>query len=95
MTENADGSIVIDTELDSDGFKKGSDKLLAAVEDLTGAVDNLGDNMMHSFQSVIPLLQNIAASASQIYNQMAASGQQAAAANQQVTDSSQQASAAV
>lgn len=95
MAENADGSIVIDTELDSDGFKKGSDKLLAAVEDLTGAVDNLGDNMMHSFQSVIPLLQNIAASASQIYNQMAASGQQAAAANQQVTDSSQQAAAAV
>ena len=95
MAENADGSIVIDTELDSDGFKKGSDKLLAAVEDLTGAVDNLGDNMMHSFQSVIPLLQNIATSASQIYNQMAASGQQAAAANQQVTDSSQQAAAAV
>lgn len=95
MAENADGSIVIDTELDSDGFKKGSDKLLAAVEDLTGAVDNLGDNMMHSFQSVIPLLQNIANSASQIYTQMAASGQQAAAANQQVTDSSQQASAAV
>ena len=94
MAENADGSIVIDTELDSDGFKKGSDKLLAAVEDLTGAVDNLGDNMMRSFQSVIPLLQNIADSASQIYTQMAASGQQAAAANQQVTDSSQQAASA-
>lgn len=94
MAENADGSIVIDTELDSDGFKKGSDKLLAAVEDLTGAVDNLGDNTMRSFQSVIPLLQNIADSASQIYTQMAASGQQAAAANQQVTDSSQQAASA-
>ena len=91
MADRSDGSLVFDTELDNTNFDKGAKKLLAAVEDLTGAVDNLGDNMMHSFQTVIPLLQNIAGSASQIYDRMAAGGQQAAAANQQVTDSSQQA----
>lgn len=95
MADRSDGSLVFDTELDNTNFDKGAKKLLAAVEDLTGAVDNLGDNMMHSFQTVIPLLQNIAGSASQIYDRMAAGGQQAAAANQQVTDSSQQAAAAV
>lgn len=95
MADRSDGSLVFDTELDNTNFDKGAKKLLAAVEDLTGAVDNLGDNMMHSFQTVIPLLQNIAGSASQIYDRMAAGGQQAAAANQQVTDSSQQVAAAV
>ena len=95
MADRSDGSLVFDTELDNTNFDKGAKKLLAAVEDLTGAVDNLGDNMMHSFQTVIPLLQNIAGSASQIYDRMAAGGQQAAAANQQVTNSSQQVAAAV
>lgn len=94
MADRSDGSLVFDTELDNTNFDKGAKKLLASVENLTGAVDNFGDNMMHSFQTVIPLLQNIAGSVSQIYDQMAASGQQAAAANQQVTDSSQQAASA-
>ena len=73
MADRSDGSLVFDTELDNTNFDKGAKKLLAAVEDLTGAVDNLGDNMMHSFQTVIPLLQNIAGSASQIYDRMSAS----------------------
>lgn len=59
MAGNSDGSIIIDTELDSSGFDKGSQKLLSAVENLTDAVDNLGDNMMRSFQTIIPILQQI------------------------------------
>ena len=60
MGGESDGSIILNTELDATGFEKGSDKLLSAVNDLTGAVDNLGDNMMQSFQQVIPLLKQMA-----------------------------------
>lgn len=44
-----DGSIVVDTELDSDGFRRDSDKLLSAVGDLTDAVDKLGESMLYYF----------------------------------------------
>lgn len=84
---NSDGSITIDTELDNDGFEKGSKKLLAAVDNLTGAVDNLGDNMMRSFQQVIPLLQSIANSASSTYQLMASEGQQVADTNDRIASS--------
>lgn len=70
MPSNADGSIVIDTELDNEGFESGSDRLLRAIEELTDAVDILGDNMMRSFGEVIPLLQNIANTTSQVYGSM-------------------------
>lgn len=86
---NSDGSITIDTELDNDGFEKGSKKLLSAIEDLTGAVDNLGDNMMRSFQQVIPLLQSIANSASSTYQLMASEGQQVADTNDRIVASQQ------
>lgn len=82
-----DGSIVIDTELDNSGFEKGSDKLLSAVKDLTNAVDNLGDNMMQSFQGFLPLLQSIGNSTSQIYAKLTDSGQQVADANAQAASS--------
>ena len=86
---NSDGSITIDTELDNDGFEKGSKKLLSAIEDLTGAVDNLGDNMMRSFQQVIPLLQSIANSAYSTYQLMASEGQQVADTNDRIVASQQ------
>ena len=35
MAEHADGSIIIDTEINSKGFKAGSDELLAAIKSLT------------------------------------------------------------
>lgn len=56
----ADGSIIIDTKLDTSGFTGGSEELLRAVRDVSNAVDNLGDNMMRSFGRVIPLLTAIA-----------------------------------
>ncbi len=56
----SDGSIIIDTQLDNEGFQRGSDKLLSAIKDLINAVDNLSDNMMSSFQQIIPMLQSIA-----------------------------------
>lgn len=41
MAGQADGSIIIDTELDSKGFKAGSAELLAAIKSLTGRVEKL------------------------------------------------------
>lgn len=42
MAEHADGSIIIDTELDSQGFKKGSDELQKALKSLGSKMDSLG-----------------------------------------------------
>lgn len=95
MASNADGSIVIDTELDNEGFERGSDKLLKAVEDLTGAVDNLGDNMMRSFQQVIPLLQNISGTTSQVYSSMQGAATQTTQATEQLAQAEQNVNNAV
>ena len=42
MADQADGSIIIDTEINSDGFKAGSAELLAAIKALSTEVKNLG-----------------------------------------------------
>ena len=78
---------MINTELDNSGFEKGSDKLLAAMNDLTSAVDNLGDNMMSAFRDLTPTLQAIGKNTSQIYAAMASGGDEAIAANEKVAES--------
>lgn len=95
MAENADGSIVIDTELDNEGFKKGSEKLLNAVKDLTNAVDNLGDNMMNSFGKITPLLSSIAASAASVNAKITETATQAAESNEQIVNTEQRVTDAV
>ena len=40
MADQADGSIIIDTEINSDGFKAGSAELLAAIKALSTEVKN-------------------------------------------------------
>lgn len=84
--ENSDGSIVIDTELDRDGFEKGADKLLGAVKDLTQAVEILGDNVMRSFGKMAPMLQSITDATASISEKMGAAATQTAAANERVVD---------
>ena len=82
-----DGSIIIDTELDNSGFDKGSDKLLSAVKDLTGAVDNFSDNMMSSFQGILSVLQGIGNSTAQICAALTGTGEDVSAANAQAAAS--------
>lgn len=89
MADHNDGSIIIDTELDNDGFEKGSGKLLNAVKDLTNAVDNMGDNMMQSFGQITPLLSSIAGSVSQLTGSMKAEATQMSAANEELVASEQ------
>lgn len=92
--QNYDGSVVINTELDNSGFEKGSDKLLSALKDLTGAVDNLGDNMMSSFERLTPLLQEIGKNTSQIYKSMTSGSDAAVSANEKIAESFQNVSQA-
>ena len=89
MADHNDGSIIIDTELDNDGFEKGSGKLLNAVKDLTNAVDNMGDNMMQSFGQITPLLSSIAGSVSQLTGSMKTEATQMTAANEELVASEQ------
>lgn len=98
----SNGSLIFDTQLDNSGFEKGSDKLLAAIKDLTSSVDNLGDNMMASFQQVIPLLKSTATAASAISEtlekgatQAESAGSRIAEAEAKITESAKTAEAAV
>lgn len=82
--EQSDGSLIIDTELDREGFEKGTDKLLTAVKELVQAVDTLGDNMMRSFGKMTPMLQSVANATASINEKMGAAATQTAEANERV-----------
>ena len=84
MAAESDGSLVIDTELDREGFEKGVDKLLNAVKELTQAVEILGDNVMRSFGQMSPVLQSVANATSEISGKMGQTATQAAEANERV-----------
>lgn len=45
MAEYSDGSMVVDTEIDTEGFLKDSDKLKKAIASLTKQVDSIGQQM--------------------------------------------------
>ena len=89
MADYNDGSIIIDTELDSDGFEKGSSKLLDAVKDLTNSIDNMGDNIMRSFEQIAPVLSSIAGSASQLTGMMKSEATRVVEANDEIVSSEQ------
>ena len=57
MADQADGSIIIDTEINSDGFKAGSAELLAAIKALSTEVKNLGQTLKELFSK--PLIPEI------------------------------------
>jgi len=49
MAEHSDGSIIIDTDLNSEGFKAGSSELLSAIKSLTKEIKQLGTIMQSAF----------------------------------------------
>ena len=53
MADTYDGSVIIDTELDSSGFEKGSEKLKAAMRGVTNALDSMAENAARAFQEPI------------------------------------------
>lgn len=72
-----DGFLVFDTELDNSGFEAGSNKMLSAINRLTGAVESLGQNMTSSFQQVIPTLQQTATTLASLQERMGETATQA------------------
>lgn len=57
MAQQYDGSVVINTELDKSGFDKGSERLEAAIKELTAEVQRLGQSMKSSFESYAQAIQ--------------------------------------
>ena len=53
MAEQADGRVEIDTELDTSGFIKGSEKLKQAMQGVTRTLDSLAGKAAHAFQEPI------------------------------------------
>lgn len=100
---DADGSIVIDTELDNTGFEKGADKLLSSVDNLAQRVESFGSEMRRAFSGITTLLQNMAASTrgagasadtgAQLATQAANAAQQSAQAQAQAAQQTAQAQA--
>ena len=89
MANGSDGSLVIDTELDNEGFEKGSDKLLSAVNDLAKQVNTLGQEMKNAFSGITSILQSLATSTNSAATETSASAQQATQAAQSAQQTAQ------
>ena len=48
---NADGTLILDTELDNSGFEKGSAKLLSAIDGLSTQIEKFGAAMEKAFSN--------------------------------------------
>ena len=59
MASGADGSIIIDTQLDNTGFQRGSKQMQNAVNSLNNSVNQTGQNMAGAVQSMNTALQNM------------------------------------
>lgn len=94
MANNSDGSLVFDTELDNEGFEKGSDKLLSSIDSLTKQVNTLGSDMRTAFSGITSILQNLAAASQGAANNTANSAQQATQAAQATAQAQAQAATA-
>lgn len=90
----ADGSVIIDTEMDTSGFEKGAAEIEAQIKKLTGRISDNGDATRMAVESSLAALQNIAENTAKIYDTVSNSGRQAVAANDAMTASVQQETAA-
>ena len=59
MANGADGSIIIDTQLDSTGFQRGSKQMQDAIRSLNTSMAQSGANMAGAVQSMNSALQNM------------------------------------
>jgi len=59
MANGADGSIIIDTQLDNTGFQRGSQQMQNAVNSLNNSVNQTGKNMAGAVQTMNTALQNM------------------------------------
>ncbi len=86
----SDGSIIIDTELDNEGFESGSGKLLSAIKALTQTIESFGTSTERSFVQIISLLSQMTSAAGEVNAEMARTATQVADANERAAQSEQQ-----
>ena len=65
MSNGADGSIIIDTELDETGFNRGSKKMESAINGMNGKFSAMGKDMKSAVQSMNSALQSMGNAAQQ------------------------------
>ena len=63
MANGADGSIVIDSQLDNSGFQRGSKELDSAIKGLKTEVLSIGDDMKNAVQTMQSALQDMGSAA--------------------------------
>lgn len=86
MAENADGSIIIDTEIDDTGFVRGSDKLRNAVRSLVGSINNIGETVKSTFSRAAPNIANLGKTVQQTTSEISDAGRKADAAGTQMAN---------
>ena len=92
---SSDGSIVIDTELDYQGFEQGTEKLLKAIGDLTSEIKRIGTDVSKSLSVVVSTLTGISSTTDAIFEDIGQRAEQAATAQIQFVQATSQAREAV
>lgn len=71
MAEHADGSIIVDTEIDSSGFKSGSAEMKSAVKSLTKQVTGLGPTLQKAMAGNTKAMDTFEAKAAALESKIA------------------------
>ena len=87
MADNHDGSIIIDTELDREGFERGAEKMLSALKELSAELKGFGGSVSKSMDTAIATLRAIGQTTDAIYERLGGGATQAADANSRFASS--------
>lgn len=87
MADNHDGAIVIDTELDREGFERGAEKMLSALKELSAELKGFGGSVSKSMDTAIATLRAIGQTTDAIYERLGGGATQAAEANNRFASS--------
>ena len=87
MADGYDGSIVIDTEIDREGFEQGAEKLYSAIKNLCGEIKNFGAVMGKSMSAAIEAIRGLSQNTEAIYEKLGTGATQATDANARLVSS--------
>lgn len=93
MADYADGSVIIDTELDTKNFEGGIEGVKKRLDELIKGVDRQGEKISTSLNQTIPLLSRISDGILALYQSMSASAGQASTSTNELTQAENEAAA--
>ena len=93
MADYADGSVIIDTELDTKNFEGGIEGVKKRLDELIKGVERQGEKISTSLNQTIPLLSRISDGILALYQSMSASAGQASASTNELTQAENEAAA--